>query len=161
MDIGTEDAVFLDCNIMDDIFVVDSQALVSEKSGGNNSDDGPLLAFNDFLLQAGLSDGGFKGNPFTWSNNQSGSGRIWERLDRSLLNGLAMSEFPKLQVTHLERIFSDHRPLLVDLSAFQHNTSFFHYQQAWESHPGFHATVSNCWAGCMHSDSLVNFGLKL
>ncbi|KAL9682982.1 hypothetical protein QQ045_014794 [Rhodiola kirilowii] len=133
----------------------------SEKSGGNNSDEGPLAAFNEFFLQAGLSDGGFKGNPFTWSNNQSGSGRIWERLDRSLLNGLVMSEFPMLQVTHLERIFSDHCPLLVDLAPAQHNSAFFHYQQVWESNAGFHATVSSCWEGCMHPDPLVNFGLKL
>ncbi|KAL9687038.1 hypothetical protein QQ045_031434 [Rhodiola kirilowii] len=62
-----------------------------EKEGGNNSDDGPMIAFNEFQLQADLSDGGFKGSSFTWSNNQSGSGRIWERLDRSILNGLATS----------------------------------------------------------------------
>ncbi|KAL9688613.1 hypothetical protein QQ045_033036 [Rhodiola kirilowii] len=132
----------------------------SKKMGGNSFDDGPLVAFNEFLLQASLSDGGFKGTPFTWSNNQSGLGRIWERLDRSLLNGLAMSEFPMFQVTHMERIFSDHCPLLVDLSSVQHNSTLFHYQKVWETHPSFHDTVSSCWEGRMHPDPLVNFGVK-
>ncbi|KAL9664842.1 hypothetical protein QQ045_020251 [Rhodiola kirilowii] len=131
-----------------------------EKQGGNLSDDGPLLAFNEFQLQAGLSDCGFKGPPFTWSNNQSGSGRIWERLDRSLVNGLATAEFPTLQVSHLERIFSDHCPILVELAAAQQNFGFFHYQRAWETHPGFHSFVTSCWRGHMHPDPLVNFGLK-
>ncbi|KAL9679888.1 hypothetical protein QQ045_017759 [Rhodiola kirilowii] len=132
-----------------------------EKQGGNHSDDGPLIAFNEFQLQACLSDCGFKGPPFTWSNNQSGSGRIWERLDRSLVNGLAMAEFPTLQVSHLERIFSDHCPILVELAAAQQNFGFFHYQRAWETHPGFHSFVVSCWRGQMHPDPLVNFGLKL
>ncbi|KAL9667981.1 hypothetical protein QQ045_002351 [Rhodiola kirilowii] len=66
--------------------------------GGNHSDASPMFAFNEFQLQAGLSDGGFSGSPYTWSNNQSGVNRIWERLDRTLLNGLAMSEFPMLKL---------------------------------------------------------------
>ncbi|KAL9659107.1 hypothetical protein QQ045_021150 [Rhodiola kirilowii] len=86
-----------------------------EKQGGCVPEDGPIVAFNEFQLAAGVSDVGFKGNPFTWSNNQSGADRIWERLDCTLVNGLALAEFPRLQVSHLERICSDHCPLLIEL----------------------------------------------
>ncbi|KAL9670814.1 hypothetical protein QQ045_008372 [Rhodiola kirilowii] len=132
-----------------------------EKSGGNRSDESHLHDFNDFQVQAGLSDAGFNGNPFTWSNNQSGESRIWERLDRVLLNGHALSGFPSLKVTHLTRVHSDHCPLLVDLDAQQRNLAFFHYQTAWHSHPGFLAVVRNGWNGRLHGDPLINFGRKL
>ncbi|KAL9668229.1 hypothetical protein QQ045_002606 [Rhodiola kirilowii] len=132
-----------------------------EKSGGNRSDDSPLQEFNDFQLLAGLSDGGYKGNPYTWSNNQVGDKRIWERLDRVLLNGHALSKFPFLQVTHLARVHSDHCPLLVELDTTQKNLAFFHYQKAWQSHPGLIDVVRAGWVGKLHNDPLINVGKKL
>ncbi|KAL9666254.1 hypothetical protein QQ045_000580 [Rhodiola kirilowii] len=115
----------------------------------------------DAMVAAGVSDAGYKGNPFTWSNNQNGADRIWERLDRALLNGLTLAEFPRLQVSHLEQICSDHCPLLIELRTRQENIAFFHYQGVWETHSGFTSTVCGCWEGSMHHDPLINFGLKL
>ncbi|KAG6501607.1 hypothetical protein ZIOFF_041490 [Zingiber officinale] len=42
---------------------------------------GAIKEFNDFLMLSGLSDHGFVGDKFTWTNK-----RIWKRLDRILIS---------------------------------------------------------------------------
>ncbi|XP_038979986.1 uncharacterized protein LOC120110122 [Phoenix dactylifera] len=39
--------------------------------------------FRDFVSRTGLVDLGYSGPQFTWCNNQLGSARVWERLDRA------------------------------------------------------------------------------
>ncbi|KAL9663808.1 hypothetical protein QQ045_019199 [Rhodiola kirilowii] len=58
-----------------------------EKRGGNRKNGKAIRDFNEFMASVGVSDAGFEGAPFTWSNNQNGSSRIWEKLDRCLVNG--------------------------------------------------------------------------
>ncbi|KAL9687786.1 hypothetical protein QQ045_032193 [Rhodiola kirilowii] len=144
--------------VVGDFNVISSWA---EKSGGIHGEDSPLQDFNDFQLQAGLSDSGYSGNPYTLSNNQSGDKRIWERLDRLLINGLAFTRFPHLKVSHMTRVHSDHCPLLIEMDVDQHNIALFQYQQAWHSHPGFLRFVRDGWEGRLHKDPLINFGRKL
>uniref|UniRef100_A0A7N0VG35 Uncharacterized protein n=1 Tax=Kalanchoe fedtschenkoi TaxID=63787 RepID=A0A7N0VG35_KALFE len=40
-----------------------------EKKGGDMSNDGSLRDFNEFMVRAGVSDVGYSGSPFTWTNN--------------------------------------------------------------------------------------------
>ncbi|KAL9686220.1 hypothetical protein QQ045_023675 [Rhodiola kirilowii] len=118
--------------------------------------------FNEFMLGAELNDVGFVGNPFTSSNNQSGDRRVWERLDRVLVNGMALHAFPRIQVTHLPRLmYSDHYPLLVESGGRKEQAVKLHYQVAWESHPSFMELVRSTWEGELNSNSLVSIGLKL
>ncbi|KAL9673369.1 hypothetical protein QQ045_029625 [Rhodiola kirilowii] len=133
----------------------------SEKQGGDLRDDGSMLDFNTFQVRAGLSDLGFSGNPFTWSNNQGEDSRVWERLDRVLANGQVLSQFPAAQVTHLPHIMSDHCPLLLHSSNPTPRPSRFFYQKMWHSHPGFSSFVQHNWDGKLHNNPLLNFGLKL
>lgn len=71
--------------------------------------------FHDFAIQAGLSDAGYEG---LWSmrcNNHQGTSRIWQRLDRVLVNGTFMSALPTLKLSHLARHIEDHCPLLLSI----------------------------------------------
>ncbi|KAL9687177.1 hypothetical protein QQ045_031575 [Rhodiola kirilowii] len=45
----------------------------AEKQGGNPPNQGAMMEFNDFMMQAGISDAGYSGCPYTWSNNQQGN----------------------------------------------------------------------------------------
>lgn len=49
-----------------------------------------IQEFNECILESSLSDAGFEGSCFTWSNNQQRHHRIWQRLDRILVNGETM-----------------------------------------------------------------------
>ncbi|XP_020689603.1 uncharacterized protein LOC110104713 [Dendrobium catenatum] len=48
------------------------------------------------------------GPKYTWCNNKDGNMRIWERLDRCLLNASALKKVPLARVRHLAMIASDH-----------------------------------------------------
>ncbi|KAL9665044.1 hypothetical protein QQ045_020453 [Rhodiola kirilowii] len=115
-----------------------------EKRGGNLDDDGSMDAINQFHMDACVSDVGFKGNPFTWSNNHRGETRVWERLDHVICNDQAFCKFPHMQVQHLARVKSDHCPLLIDLEVKERKGFFFHYLKIWEDHPGFYDVVEEC-----------------
>ncbi|KAL9688438.1 hypothetical protein QQ045_032859 [Rhodiola kirilowii] len=103
-----------------------------------------------------------KGNSYTWSNNQEGEGQIWERLDRCLVNGLAMSFYPNLEVQHLARFCSDHCPLLLNLNgACSRRKGIFRFLGSWTEHVNFQDIVKDTWADKAHINPLLNFSLKL
>uniref|UniRef100_A0A7N0TMM3 Uncharacterized protein n=1 Tax=Kalanchoe fedtschenkoi TaxID=63787 RepID=A0A7N0TMM3_KALFE len=49
---------------------------LEEKSGGKSDDDDSMCDFRSFMAKVGVSDAGFKGVTFTWSNNQDGNNKI-------------------------------------------------------------------------------------
>ncbi|XP_028548566.1 uncharacterized protein LOC114579055 [Dendrobium catenatum] len=49
---------------------------------------------NSFMNSFDLHDVGMGGPKYTWCNNKSGGARIWERLDRCLLNSKALEVLP-------------------------------------------------------------------
>uniref|UniRef100_A0A7N0ZZX1 Endonuclease/exonuclease/phosphatase domain-containing protein n=1 Tax=Kalanchoe fedtschenkoi TaxID=63787 RepID=A0A7N0ZZX1_KALFE len=132
-----------------------------EKKGGSRVSDGGMQEFNSFMTAAGVSDLGYIGSPFTWSNNQSGRHRVWVRLDRALGNGHLMSAFPNIQVMHLPRIGSDHAPILISLERRERQGANFKYLRIWKSHATFHRTIQDAWEGRRDRDPLVNLGRKL
>lgn len=142
----------------------DFNAILSweEKKGGNRDGEDSINAFNLFLVQAGLTDIGYQGNDFTWSNNQDGAACIWERLDRVLLNSYALRNLPTVRVEHLHRVIhSDHCPILMHLKQPLPRKGFFRYQKCWEKHHTFKDFINQSWEGKMHDEPLTNFGLKI
>ncbi|KAG8374776.1 hypothetical protein BUALT_Bualt10G0030900 [Buddleja alternifolia] len=66
------------------------------------------------LDNAGLTDLGYYGHPFTWSNKRDGGANIQLRLDQGLENSSWNALFPNASVTHIAAISSDHKPLLLN-----------------------------------------------
>lgn len=58
----------------------------SEKKGGRPVTYAQTQPFLNLMDQMGYIDLGFKGDPFTWTNNQQGQDHIQERLDRAIAN---------------------------------------------------------------------------
>lgn len=58
----------------------------SEKLGGNAPDTRSISDFQLAVTSSGLTDIGFVGSSFTWSNNQQGASAICARLDRCFAN---------------------------------------------------------------------------
>ncbi|CAM8972587.1 unnamed protein product [Rhodiola kirilowii] len=134
----------------------------SEKQGGKEKNGRSIRDFSDFISYAGVTDISYKGNEFTWCNNQEGNGQIWERLDRCLVNGLGLAMFPCIENHHLLRQCSDHCPLLIKLKGdVKRRKGAFRFLGAWLEHEEFFEVVHKCWAGEAHKNPLLNVALKL
>ncbi|KAL9684497.1 hypothetical protein QQ045_021937 [Rhodiola kirilowii] len=146
------------------IIVGDFNAITSwsEKRGGNRKLGRSITDFNDFMANVGVSDAGYTGSPFTWSNNQSGNSRIWLRLDRALLNGQAMATLQQFQVIHLARCASDHCPLFLYLKGAKNQLGrSFKFMGVWLEHKDFFSVVKSAWKRNDHPNPLINIAIKL
>ncbi|KAF9681426.1 hypothetical protein SADUNF_Sadunf05G0000200 [Salix dunnii] len=94
---------------------------IKESKGGDNPNQGSMEEFGSCLLDCGLLDAGYEGNDFTWTN-----GKVMRRLDRIVFNLEWSDLFSLTRVKHLNRVGSDHCPLLLQCSqAVQTFTSSF------------------------------------
>lgn len=109
------------------------------------ADDRSIMDFNNFFMSTGLSDTGFSGNSYTWTNNRQGDDMILERLDCLLVNGysIAAHGFPK--VTYPSIFASDHSPILSENENNMKAKSRFHCMKIWERHPGFKVFLQEQW----------------
>ncbi|KAL0391781.1 UNVERIFIED_CONTAM: hypothetical protein Sradi_2400900 [Sesamum radiatum] len=73
--------------------------------------------FRDCLLDCQLSDLGFRGAKFTWSNHREGAANVFVRLDRACASPDWTSLFPAASVMTEKARGSDHAPLVISLDA--------------------------------------------
>ena len=86
-----------------------------EKLGGRARPENQMKDFREALDACCLADLGYRGTKFTWCKKLIGGITVWERLDRAVANSEWLSLFPGSSVTHLDAIFSDHKPFLIQL----------------------------------------------
>ncbi|KAI0513418.1 hypothetical protein KFK09_009438 [Dendrobium nobile] len=83
---------------------------------------------------------------FTWCNNKEGASRIWERLDRCLVNSVALQKVPSALTRHLARVASDHSPIVFKLdermSSKMKNIKF---EDTWRSYPAARSIMYHSW----------------
>lgn len=106
----------------------------SEKWGGKARNRNPMKEFQQALEDCDLTDFGFYGPKYTWSNCREGVDFIKERLDRGVANQAWRDLFPEVEV-HVEIVLgSDHSPIFLHLAStirgcrngpkFQHKASW-------------------------------------
>lgn len=69
-----------------------------------------------------------------WCNDHQGTSRIWQRLDRILVNGAFMASMPSLKVSHLARHISDHCSPLITASLRSTSSKPFRFMKMWTEH---------------------------
>ncbi|XP_020673734.1 uncharacterized protein LOC110093248 [Dendrobium catenatum] len=87
-----------------------------------------------FMNENDYHEVGFVGPRFTWCNNKSGGDQILERLDRCILNTLAINKIQITLVRHLAKVASDH--CLIVLKMFESackGRSGFKFDDTWLS----------------------------
>jgi len=108
-----------------------------------------MTNFQDALDHCQLSDMGFSGPRFTWSNRKTDYMFTKESLDRAVANNQFALRFPQLTVEVLAARSSDHAPLYVVLhqvSSSQRRTkSLFRYESWWQRQEGFTNAVRQVW----------------
>ncbi|KAI0522554.1 hypothetical protein KFK09_004934 [Dendrobium nobile] len=86
------------------------------------------------------------GKRYTWCNNKEGASRIWERLDRCLVNSLALQRIPSALTRHLARVASDHSPIAFKLDERkQSKKKNIKFEDTWRSYPAARSIVYHSW----------------
>ncbi|GJZ16483.1 RNA-directed DNA polymerase, eukaryota, reverse transcriptase zinc-binding domain protein [Tanacetum coccineum] len=96
---------------------------------GSNFSSSDAAIFNAFIQDVGLIDLPMGGKMFTWMNK---SGSKLSKLDRFLISNNVLLALSKLQVTVLDRVWSDHNPILLHCQ----NNNFGLPEGVWVSDPG-------------------------
>ncbi|CAN1153189.1 hypothetical protein LINPERHAP2_LOCUS19244 [Linum perenne] len=120
--------------------------LVEDKRGGSAFERRRSKSFIETVDLCGLSNIPFSGPRFTWGRNG-----LLSRIDRALVNASWIQMFPELAVTHLHKIKSDHRPILLcpSVQVYSTNTKPFRFLSAWLSHSSFNFFVKNKWGASL------------
>jgi hypothetical protein len=125
--------------------------LQDEHYGSNDRSDAQMEFLRDCLDVCNLSDLGFSGLKYTWSNRQDAQCNIRVRLDRAVANGALKDLFDGCNVENLIITTSDHYAVLVSLSAgplhldrgpVQHG---FRYEAMWRRAEDYTEVVEAAW----------------
>src|ERR1044072_6397447 len=124
----------------------------NDKLGGNP----PNLLHLQSVLQTcnlcGLSDAGYNGYTFTWSNKRQYPATVEERLDYVLVNESWRSLWPHVSVHHLSRYKSDHNAILFESSVRRQRRNrrrnrIFRFEQLWlQSEEECTEVVAEAWS---------------
>ncbi|MCI18708.1 hypothetical protein A2U01_0039863 [Trifolium medium] len=103
------------------------------------------------VLESHLTDLGFEGYPFTWSNGRHDGDNIQCRLDRALSSDEFLNRFSPVHVLHLPRYGSDHAALVITLEAPIHRVQRrrkrpFRFEESWTSNARCEPLIHACWS---------------
>jgi hypothetical protein len=130
-----------------------------EKWGRVARPESQMREFCRVVDECGFLNLGFVGPLFTWWNNQNGPARVLERLDRCLATADCLLQFPNNRVSHLHVVFSDHRPLWVDLHpckrALRPRKKQFRFEDMWTMDPGCEDTIKTAWDSSQNGTPMV------
>lgn len=112
--------------------IVDFNEIVEqgEKYGGALRRDSQMAQFRVPLENCGLSDLGYKGSKFTWTNCHQDETFMKERLDRAVVNKAWCEMNSNYEVQVLAAKSSDHKPLL--LRFFDANAGLPNYYKSFK-----------------------------
>lgn len=115
---------------------------------GNPVQEVEIREFNDFLIEAGMTDVKPGGRNFTCSN-----GQICSKIDREIINTEWIMTMPPMKVLVMDPGSSDHSPLSITLRGEEirgHKT--FKFFNCLANHPDFLSRIRIGWSGNGHWD---------
>ncbi|CAM8951481.1 unnamed protein product [Rhodiola kirilowii] len=103
--------------------------------------------FKDCLADCGLSDLGFEGEMFTYSNRRLGEEEVRVRLDRVVVNQAWRTAFPQATVRHAFANSSDHLPIVLSTLNKERGSKrrIVRFEPMWLRHKGFKHVVRKYW----------------
>ncbi|XP_022032062.1 uncharacterized protein LOC110933133 [Helianthus annuus] len=96
--------------------------------------EGNADAFNQFILSAGLIEYNMGGGNFTYISD---NGKKLGKLDRFLVCLGFMERWPNASVTAVDRVASDHRPIILSTVQTDFGHIRFRFFNSWFELPGF------------------------
>ncbi|MCI22919.1 hypothetical protein A2U01_0044097, partial [Trifolium medium] len=99
----------------------------------------------------GLTDLGFIGHPFTWTNGREGDENIQCRLDRAMATEGFINRYTPINVNHLGRFRPDHAAVAVCLEANPADDRrkivyVFRFEEVWSKNDRCENLIQQNWA---------------
>lgn len=107
-----------------------------------------MNAFHSLVRSCGLSDLGFSGPAYTWTNNRFSSNPLFERLDRCLVNSEWCDAYPVSNVYNMPLIYTlrDHAPILLSTDGLVRRIKrSFKFENWWLKEEDFQTHAKNVW----------------
>ena len=118
----------------------------SKKQGGRPIASSSHCPFKRFIDHFGMTDLGFAGNPFTWSDNRLGLENIKERLDRGLVSPSWIHLHLEFSLIHLPAHNSDHNPISLNTNSTSCFLSRpFRFEEFWTKDPSCGQVIAAAW----------------
>jgi exonuclease III len=132
-----------------------------EKTGAILRKEGHMDQFRNALVNCQLTDLGFIGSKYTWTNCRSDGNFVKERLDRAVANSEWRAIYQEASVHILAARASDHKPLILQFSQDKEERMEFYrsfkFEAKWQLEDEFGGLVEKTWQG----DNDGNPGLQL
>ncbi|KAL9678842.1 hypothetical protein QQ045_016693 [Rhodiola kirilowii] len=108
-----------------------------------------MKKFREVMQDCNLSDIGFRGAQFTYSNKRKGVWEVKARLDRAIANGEWRQWFPTAEVWHEVSGCSDHSPLIIRWKTHRKvsRLKLFRFEPMWLRHSEYGDVVRGMWEG--------------
>uniref|UniRef100_A0A2N9FS77 Uncharacterized protein n=1 Tax=Fagus sylvatica TaxID=28930 RepID=A0A2N9FS77_FAGSY len=120
-----------------------------EKLGFRSRAQRLMANFREALTNCELSDLGFQGPKFTWSNLQSNENVIFAKLDRGVSTRKWLRLFPATRVRIIPFVPSDHHAVMVDcnVEAIQpyRKKHQFRFEAMWVKREGCEEVIKKAW----------------
>ncbi|CAM8948289.1 unnamed protein product [Rhodiola kirilowii] len=107
-----------------------------------------MVQFRTVVEECRLTDLGYKGDRFTYTNKRQGVSEIKCRLDRVLASADWRTLYPDAGVYHLTTFHSDHTPIQLRLQLpCRRRPRLFRYETMWARDPRFKELLQSLWEG--------------
>ena len=117
----------------------------SEKLGGAERGEEEGKDFRQMLRACGLWNIQNIGYQFSWAGTRNNE-TVQCRLDRTVANQEWSDMFPQALATYLQKVCSDHSPVLTTLvECLWKKRANFKYDQRWIKREGFFDTINHSW----------------
>lgn len=134
----------------------------NEKKGGKAHKIRDSLPFINCIADCSLIDAGCIGSTYTWCDGRRPRFRVWERLDRVLLNHSWSQNNTETSVYHLVRSCSDHAPLFITVKNAQPTQhKYFKFFDFRINEPDFLEVVKQAWNFEATGSPIWKFHMKL
>ncbi|KAM0913768.1 hypothetical protein ACQ4PT_011941 [Festuca glaucescens] len=129
-----------------------------EHCSARDRSEAQMALFRDCLDTCGLTDLGFSGPKFTWSNRQCAEDHVKVRLDRAVANEAFINCFDDCQVENIITTTSDHLAICITLAKLSDNVKHmpvqhgFRFEAAWLRAPDYKEVMEKAWTECDDGD---------
>ncbi|KAF9603807.1 hypothetical protein IFM89_037941 [Coptis chinensis] len=135
---------------------------ISERKGGRTPCLVAMSDFNSFIHSNALIDSTTMGFKYSWCNKRMGYRRMYQKIDRMLVNQRWMDVSAGWRSRILKRRHSDHCPIVGWNTKIPKPSNIpFRFKQAWVQHENLREVVERSWKEPLHDAPIRKVVKKL